>query len=368
MSRPGAQGLQIEQIPYIQAQLMDWYGKNHRKLPWRGTRDPYHIWISEVMLQQTRVDTVSPYYRRFLTRFPTVKALASAELQTVLKAWEGLGYYARARNLHRAARIVVENHHGVISGEPETFRKLPGVGEYIASAVLSIAFNRPCAVVDGNVKRVVSRLLAIDAPVNKPSAYSLFKDAAQALLRPDQPGLFNQAVMELGAIVCKPRHPLCRQCPLASVCIALQQNRVDHFPKRIPRPKMPEYRMVVGVVDKNGRVLITRRKPDGLLGGLWEFPGGEIEPEKTAEAACVERIREAVNLTVEIRRHLTCVRHAYTHFKIILDVYRCRYIAGRVRLNSAVDFRWVRPEEIDAYPFPKANHKFIPLLFPFFRK
>ncbi len=353
-----------KRIRYIRAQLVEWYLKHHRKLPWRETGDPYRIWVSEVMLQQTQVNTVLPYYGRFLKRFPTVKKLAAADLQTVLKTWEGMGYYARARNLHRSARLVVEDHKGVIPSDPEGFRKLPGVGEYIASAVLSIAFDQPFAVVDGNVKRVLSRLFTIDAPVNDSSSYKQFKDTAQGLLFSEEPGMFNQAMMELGALICKPRHPVCDPCPLASVCNAYGQSKVDQYPKRIRRPKTPEYRLAVGVVYKNGCVLITRRKPDGLLGGLWEFPTGEIKKEKSAEAACVKRVQEEVNLTVEICEHLTRVRHAYTHFKIIMDVFRCRYVSGRVKLKSAVDFRWIRLDKIDTYPFHRAHHKFMHLLRP----
>jgi A/G-specific adenine glycosylase len=293
-----------------------------------------------------------------------VEKLASADLQTVLKTWEGMGYYARARNLHRAARQVVKDFSGTIPSDPEVFRKLPGVGEYIASAVLSIAFDRAFAVVDGNVKRVLSRMFAIEAPVNQSSSYNIFKETSQALLIPEKPGTYNQAVMELGAMICKPRQPACDACPLPSVCSAYQQNRVDQYPKRIRRSKTPEYRMVVGIVHKNGRLLITQRKPDGLLGGLWEFPGGRIIEEKTVEEACVKRVKEAVNLTVEVQEHLIRVRHAYTHFKIAMEVFRCRYTSGRVKLSSAVDFRWVRPEEIDAYPLHRANHKFIHLLRP----
>ncbi len=348
----------------IQSRLVAWYLENHRKLPWRETRDPYRIWVSEAMLQQTQVNTVLPYYRRFLKRFPNLKELASADLETVLKTWEGLGYYARARNLHRAAQTVVQHHNGVVPNDPEIFRKLPGVGEYIASAVLSIAFDQPHAVVDGNVKRVLSRLFTIDAPVNQSSSYSLFKDAARALLTLEKPGTFNQAMMELGAMICRPRHPKCEQCPLPTACSAYQQKKADRYPKRISRPKTPQYHLAVGVVYKNGRVLITQRKPKGLLGGLWEFPGGEINEKETAEAACVKRIKEEVNLTVDIEEHLARVRHAYTHFKIIMDIFRCRYVAGRVRLNDAVNFRWVHPKMIHTHPFHKAIHKFMHLVHP----
>lgn len=342
--------------------LVGWYQRHHRRLPWRETGSPYRIWVSEVMLQQTQVQTVLPYYRRFLHDFPDVKMLADADLQAVLKAWEGLGYYSRARNMHRAAKDIVQRHHGEFPDSLEALRELPGVGDYIAAAVLSIAFDQPYAVVDGNVKRVLSRLYELPDPVNKSSSYRIFKTAAQNLLDHHRPGMFNQALMELGALVCTPRNPDCRHCPIHSLCRACRTGRVEQFPKRIRSPKTPLRHIAVGVVYKNGRMLITRRKPEGLLGGLWEFPGGKVKKDENPEKACIREIREEVNLDITVDRHITQVKHAYTHFKILMDVFLCRYRAGRVKLNGPVDFRWITLKEIDEYPFPKANHKFIHLL------
>ena len=346
----------------IRKALIYWYLKHHRELPWRETDDAYHIWVSEAMLQQTQVNTVLPYYHKFLKQFPDIQRLASADLQTVLKVWEGMGYYARARNLHQAAKTVVTEHGGKIPTNPEEFRNLPGVGEYISSAVLSIAFDQGHAVVDGNVKRVLSRLFKIDAPVNKSASYIVFKKIAQKLLDTEKPGIFNQALMELGALVCKPKLPQCNNCPMQSFCFAYRDQKVNVYPKRLKNKPTPLHQLAVGIIHNKGRVLITRRKPEGLLGGLWEFPGGKIKKHETGEAACVREIKEEVNLFVEVTGYLTRVKHAYTHFKITMDVFQCRYISGAVMLNGAVDFRWVRLSEIDNYPFPKANHKFIPLL------
>ncbi|MCF8081365.1 MAG: A/G-specific adenine glycosylase [Desulfobacterales bacterium] len=341
---------------------MSWYRKNRRQLPWRQTDDPYRIWISEVMLQQTRVETVVSYYERFLTAFPTVADLARTDQQKVLRVWEGLGYYARARNLHRAAGIVVDRFGGRLPDDPDDFRSLPGVGAYIAAAVLSIAFGKPFAVVDGNVKRVLARLLMIETPVNGPGAGSVFQAQAQRLLYRPDPGAFNQALMELGALVCIPRSPACGRCPLAGFCAARQSDSVAAFPVRNKKMPVPEYAIAVGVVYKNGRVLITRRKPDGLLGGLWEFPGGKIRKGESAEAACQREISEEVGLTVTVEERIARVRHAYTHFKIVMDVFCCQYEKGKVVLNGPVDFSWVIPRRLDDYPFPKANRKFIPML------
>jgi A/G-specific adenine glycosylase len=342
--------------------LLAWYGNNRRRLPWRESADPYRIWVSEVMLQQTQVATVIPYYHRFVAAFPDVRHLARAQQQEVLKLWEGLGYYARARNLHRAAGEVDRVCGGRIPESFAEFRKLPGVGDYIAAAVLSIAFQQPYAVLDGNVKRVLARLQALDLPVDQPAAQRRFRALAQELLDTRRPGDFNQAVMELGALVCTPRQPDCRGCPLATACSAFQSGRVAEYPKRRQPRAVPLYHIAVGVVRRGDRLLITRRKSEGLLGGLWEFPGGKVKPGEPAAEACVREIAEEVNLQVQVLGLLTRVRHAYTHFRIRMDVFTCRFVAGEVRLNGPADYRWVRPTEIDAYPFPRANTKFIPLL------
>ena len=349
-------------LKHLQKQLLKWYRVNCRDLPWRQSGNPYHIWVSEVMLQQTQVNTVLSYYHRFIKAFPSIKRLAQADLQPVLKIWEGMGYYARARNLHRAAQSVMQHHGGKIPDTWTAFHSLPGVGDYIAAAVLSIAFDQPYAVVDGNVKRVLARLHKINAPVNQPRSYSRFKAAADRLLDVRQPGTFNQAVMELGALICKPRNPACDTCPLNRLCRAYQTQEVTHFPKRQKRATIPQYHIAVGVVFKNDRVLITQRKSEGLLGGLWEFPGGKIKDGESGRAACIREIKEEVNLHVKIDRHLTQVKHAYTHFKIVMEVFYCKYVSGRVSLRGPVAFRWIRLNETKKYPFPRANHKFIPLL------
>lgn len=352
-------------IKQLRKQLNNWYLANQRDLPWRRSNSPYYIWVSEVMLQQTQVNTVLSYYRRFIKTFPSVKRLAEADLQTVLKIWEGMGYYARARNLHRAALRVMQDHGGKIPDTWAAFGSLPGVGDYIAAAVLSIAFDQPYAVVDGNVKRVLARLYKISAPVNQSRSSRRFKKGAYRLLDSRRPGTFNQAMMELGALICKPRNPACDNCPLNQLCQAYQTGQVANFPKRQKRAATPQYHIAVGVVFKNDRVLITQRKPEGLLGGLWEFPGGKIRDGESARAACIREIKEEVNLHVEIDRHLAKVKHAYTHFKIVMEVFCCKYVSGRVYLRGPVAFSWIRIHEYENYPFPRANHKFIPLLQPF---
>lgn len=351
-----------KEIPALRAALLSWYARHHRKLPWRETRDPYRIWVSEVMLQQTQVKTVIPYYERFLDRFPDPSALAAADLQSVLKEWEGLGYYARARNFHRAMGVLMARHGGRVPRDHDAFLALPGVGPYIAAAVSSIAFDLPFAVVDGNVKRVLARLLMMADPVNDGRGHAAFQAAADRLLDVAAPGRFNQAMMEMGAVICTPRSPDCAECPVNGFCRSRLADAVAQFPVRVRKPTVPSHDIAVGVIEKNGRYLITRRPPEGLLGGLWEFPGGKIKAGEGPADACVREVLEETGLRVDVISRIAVVRHAYTHFKIRMSVFRCRYRSGRVRLSGPVDHRWIRLSEIAAYPFPKANHKFIPLI------
>jgi A/G-specific adenine glycosylase len=346
----------------LRATLLDWFASNKRSLPWRATRDPYRIWVSEVMLQQTRVATVVPYYRRFTERFPDVHALAGAPLEDVLKAWEGLGYYARARNLHRAAGRIVEEHGGALPRDYAAIRSLSGVGGYIAAAVASIAFGEPRAVVDGNVKRVLSRLFLIDAASNDPSSAAVFEEKANELLDRSSPGDFNQAVMELGALVCTPKNASCASCPVARFCEAFAGSLQGVYPVRAKRRETPRHHIAVGVVRMDGRILITRRKEDGLLGGLWEFPGGKVESGETAAEACKREIEEEVNLSVEVTDLITRVDHAYTHFKVSVDVFECAYREGVVELNGPTDHRWIVLEEAEQYAFPAVNRKIFEVL------
>ena len=269
--------MNFKEITRFRKNLLAWFETHSRKLPWRDTEDPYRIWVSEVMLQQTQVKKVLQYYQKFVNKFPDVESLARAALQDLLKTWEGLGYYARARNLHKAAQVVVGDLKGEIPADYAGFRELPGVGEYIAAAVQSIAFNRPYAVVDGNVKRVLARLFLINAPINQSASGRIFQEKANLLLDHTAPGIFNQAMMELGATICRPQSPTCIVCPVNTglPCISDRSTRKNFRFRRKSKP-LPEYHIVAGVIHKGEQILITQRKPEGLLGGLWEFPGGKI--------------------------------------------------------------------------------------------
>ncbi len=309
------------------------------------------------MLQQTQVKTAMPYYHRFMKRFPDIHSLARADLQSVLKHWEGLGYYSRARNLHKAAGIMLGQMGGGFPDTWDALRELPGVGDYIASAVLRIAFGHPYAVVDGNVKRVLARLFCLVWPVNQPAAHRLFQDIANQLLDREVPGDHNQAMMELGALVCTPRQPDCSGCPVAGYCRALKESAVDEFPTRKKRSPLPERRVAMGIVQKRGRTLLVQRPENGMLGGLWEFPGGEIDGNADPRQACRQMIKDSVNLDVAPEKRLVTVSHIYTHFKLQLEVYRCRWQSGRVRLKGPADFRWVSASRISNLPLHGAMHK-----------
>ena len=346
----------------IRKKLIDWYGAHRRRLPWRETTDPYAIWLSEAMLQQTQVATVIPYYHRFMERFPSIEHLAEADLQEVLKLWEGLGYYTRARNLHRTAGIVTSCHGGKLPDDPAALRALPGIGDYTAAAILSIAFGQAVPVVDGNVKRVLARLLEIDTPVNQNGSHGRFLEPAQTLICPRQPADFNQAIMELGALVCRPKNPACDRCPLADLCQANQHGSTTHFPTRIAPKKKPHRRLIYGVIFKKGKMLFGQRPEEGLLGGLWEFPSVAVDHDSVAIGEIEWALSAETGITVGVDRRLTRIRHAYTHFNLSADVYLCRYVAGRVRWQSAQSHRWVTLRQLRRLPSHKAIHKFLDLL------
>jgi A/G-specific adenine glycosylase len=338
--------------------LLNWYAHSGRDLPWRRSRDPYAIWVSEIMLQQTQVKTVIPYYDRWLTQFPTIAALAAADQQTVLKVWQGLGYYARARNLHRAAQEIVQQYGGRFPTELAEVVKLPGIGQTTAGGILSAAFNQPVPILDGNVKRVLSRLLALETPPNR--AIKLLWDKSAQLLDPEQPRDFNQALMDLGATLCTPRNPACLLCPWRSHCRAYALNRQHELPMTESRSPLPRKSIGVAVIWNDQRqILIDRRRQDGLLGGLWEFPGGKIEPDETI-ADCIRReIQEELGIEIEVGEHLITIDHTYTHFHVTLNVHHCQHLSGEPTPIECDEVRWVLPEELDKFPFPKANVQII---------
>ncbi|MBM4370943.1 MAG: A/G-specific adenine glycosylase [Deltaproteobacteria bacterium] len=343
--------------------LVPWYLASHRRLPWRETCDPYRIWVSEIMLQQTRVEVVIPYYERFLTTFPDVGALAAASADAVLKQWEGLGYYARARSLHRAARLVVKDHGGCFPESLEEALRLPGIGRSTAGAVLSLAWGVPLPVLDGNVRRVLVRLLDERRdPRSGPVMQRLWEVATERVEAAEDPALHNQALMELGACLCIPRRPSCPVCPVAPECGARAAGTAGSLPAPAPRRVLPHVHVAVAVVrNARGEILLQRRPPEGLLGGLWEFPGGKVEPGETPEAAAVRELREEVGAEVDLGARIAEIPHAYSHFRITLHAFE-----ARLREGSSVaptDTRaWVPPARLDDYAFPAANRRVLDML------
>jgi A/G-specific adenine glycosylase len=329
--------------------LHSWYDQHRRDLPWRRTRDPYAVWISEVMLQQTQVATALPYYARWIEALPDVSALAAADPDDVLRLWEGLGYYRRARNLLRAAQEVVERFDGLIPATPEAFGSLPGVGAYTTAAVLSIAFDVDLPVVDGNVRRVLARLMALEHDPRRPPGSGAVDDLAAALLPPGTAAVHNQAVMELGALVCTPRGPRCSACPLAKVCCARAGGEPERFPLRAPKKAVPHRQMEVALVlDAAGHLLLDQRPYKGFLGGLWELPKAERAAGKRAGTALRRTLKERFGLTARKQRggDLPAVDHAYSHFKVTLHPALYDAVQSGLRAAEGSTYRWIAPEEI----------------------
>jgi len=340
----------------VRARLLPWFDQHKREMPWRRRRTAYRVWISELMLQQTRVDQVRPYFDRFMQRFPNLKTLASAPLQEVLKCWEGLGYYTRARNLHKTAQYLMEHHRGRFPDTYEGLLDLPGIGPYTAAAVASLAFHRDHAVLDGNVIRVVSRWLACEGDVRLPATRRALQQQVDGLLIKGDAARFNEAMMELGALVCTPRRPDCGCCPMQRVCAAYQAGEPEAYPHKTRKAKVPHKEVGAAViVNSKGDVLIAQRQAGAMLGGLWEFPGGGQEPGETMEACVARELKEELGIEIAVGDPLMIVRHAYSHFTIALHVYWARIKKGRPRPIHCADFRWVNISRLRDYPYSRAD-------------
>jgi A/G-specific adenine glycosylase len=346
----------------VRRALLRWYDAKRRDLPWRRTRDPYAIWISETMLQQTRVETVIPYYERFLKRFPDVDTLATADMDEVLGAWAGLGYYSRARNLKAAAQRVVDTHGGRLPDDVEGLRALPGIGRYTAGAVASIAFDRPEPVVDGNVARVLSRLLGIREDIARPAVVRRLWQEASDLAAGPRPGDLNQALMELGARVCIPAEPRCGECPLASHCDAKRQGDASKLPIKRPKSAARRVEAAAAWVVRRGRVLAVRRPPEGLLGGLWELPGGELASREEPAAGLRRNLRERVGLAISRPEYVGAIEHVFTHRRLRLHVFRSDRPSGRTRLEGFDAHRWLAPRSLRVLPHGAVTRKALALL------
>jgi A/G-specific adenine glycosylase len=331
--------------------LLTWFRVHGRTLPWRRHPDPYAIWVSEIMLQQTRVETVIPYFEKWMKLFPNPAALANADEQDVLNAWEGLGYYSRARNLHKAAKIVAEKFNGKLPRDLKDLRSLPGIGRYTVGAIASMAFGMDEPTLDGNLRRVFARVYDVDQPADSPAGEKILWALAAQNLPRGQAGDYNEALMDLGATICLPKNPRCLICPLMEICKARRNGTQELRPVLKPRKETPHYVHVAGVILKKGRVLLAKRPSDGLLGGMWEFPNGRVaeEPAKGLTKA----LNAAYRLKVRRKEALGVVQHAYTHFKVTEHVFQCE------ALSTPRDprLKWVQVSELNDYPMGKIDRQ-----------
>lgn len=338
--------------------LINWFMEEKRDLPWRQDRDPYKIWVSEIMLQQTRVDTVIPYFTRFIEQFPTVKALSEAEEENILKAWEGLGYYSRARNLHSAVKEVQEKYGGKVPEDPKEISSLKGVGPYTAGAILSIAYGKAEPAVDGNVMRVLSRILSIWEDIAKPATRKIFEKAVRQLISHDNPSYFNQALMELGAIVCTPSSPSCLLCPVREHCSAFHEGVQGELPVKIKNKKQRAVHLAAVVLqDETGRTLIHKRPENGLLANLWEFPNVEIHlPYRSEGEQLQEYIRSEFDVEMQLGNMAGTIDHVFSHLTWNIHVYQGTLLTIP---DERQDLKIVSTTEIDIYPFPVSHQKII---------
>jgi A/G-specific adenine glycosylase len=343
--------------------LIDWFETHKADLPWRRTKDPYAIWLSEIMLQQTQVATVVPYYQRFVDRFPTVQALANAPLDDVLKLWEGLGYYSRARNLHRAAQMVVEKFGGEFPRSADELQKLPGVGRYTAGAVASFAFGQDVPVLDGNVIRILTRLYNIEDDVTQSATKRALWELSEEILPAGQAASWNEGLMELGRRICTPRSPQCASCPIANHCQARREGVQAQRPVKSPKAKIPHYDVTAGVIRRDdGRFIIAQRPHDGMLGGLWEFPGGKRESGESLPDCLRREIQEELGIDIRVGPQIATVKHAYSHFRITLFVFECEHVSGEPQAIECADWAWVTLDDLGRYAFPATDQQIISVL------
>ncbi|MEW6519316.1 MAG: A/G-specific adenine glycosylase [Thermodesulfobacteriota bacterium] len=341
--------------------LLAWFHLHQRDLPWRHTYSPYHVWIAEIMLQQTQMDRVVFYFNRWLEHFPDIPTLAAADEDQVLRCWEGLGYYTRARNLQRTARLLAEQGHRM-PDRYEELLQLPGIGPYTAGAIMSIAYNQHFPVVDANIERLFARLFDIASPIKSSESKAFVWQKAAAMLPAGNSRLFNQALMELGALVCLPRKPRCSQCPLVPWCRAHRLDIIDERPVLPPKKKSIIIEMATGILMRGEKILIQKRKPDDVWANLWEFPGGRLKEGETPQQAVVREFLEETGLQVQVSGAITSVRHSYMHYQVILHGFFCKDAGSEKKepaLHAAQQNRWVDFTELRNFAFPAGHRKLI---------
>ncbi len=348
----------------LRRRLLTWYAANKRDLPWRRSRDPYRVWISEIMLQQTQVATVGDYFERFIRTFPDVHRLAAANELEVLRAWEGLGYYRRARQLHATAHLIVAQNGGEFPSEPGELQKLPGIGPYIAGAIASIAFDRRAAILEANTIRLLSRLIAYRGNPHSLAGRRPLWRLADEILPQKHIAEFNQALMELGSLICTPREPECRACPLSSLCSARAAGLQHKIPLAKPRQIYTELREVAVVVRKNGSVLLRQCRPDERWAGLWDFPRFAVESRghSFARQEIAAKVASQTGISCAPGALLKTMKHGVTRYRITLDCYQAKYVAGRVRTNKTALVRWLRVRDLSALPLNSTGRIIVNLI------
>tara|TARA_Y100001960_G_C14704537_1_gene843614 strand:- start:151 stop:1218 length:1068 start_codon:yes stop_codon:yes gene_type:complete len=342
----------------IALSLFEWYNLQSYEMPWRNSKDPYKIWISEIMLQQTQVNTAKPYYLAWMKSFPTVKSVACADIDNILKVWEGLGYYKRAHNLYESSKIILNQFNGNIPDNYKDLLSLKGVGDYTASAILSIAYNKPYPVFDGNIKRIISRLYKLK---NKNDILVKSKKTISQCMKYIDSGDINQSFMDFGREICTPQNPKCDICPISLQCKSYHSKQVNLYPPKEKKPKKPTYDVAVGLIWKNSKILISKRNKNKLLGGLWELPGGKKNRKENLRECLKRELLEEIDIEIKIDEKIGKIKHSYSHFGIHMTGYICNYKKGIAKALASEEIRWINFNEISNFAFPRATIKLFEL-------
>ena len=348
----------------FQLSLLTWFFKNQRPLPWRKTYSPYHVWISEIMLQQTQMDRATTYFNKWITRFPDIEAVAESSKEEVLRLWEGLGYYSRAVNIFKTAEILKEKYNGKLPANLQQLLQLPGIGPYTAGAIMSIAHNEEYPAVDANVMRVFSRLFNITSPIGDSKSRTFTQNKARELIPLGNARYFNQALMELGALVCTPSHPQCEQCPVNDACICFRLGITDERPIPGKSSDIIKLEMSCGILINNSLLFIQKRPEHGVWANLWEFPGGRLEKGEGPEQGLVRKFKEETELDILIGNKITTIHHSFTRYRITLHCFFCSLASTNSTpiLHEASLYHWVAPSELKNFTFPSPHRKLINLI------
>ena len=339
----------------MHSELLNWFYQNKRTLPWRRGRTPYRVWVSEIMLQQTQVNTVIPYYKKWIKKYPTLKSFKESNFDDVIKIWEGLGYYSRCHNMFNAAKLI----NSTFPNNYDDLINLPGIGDYTAKTILAIAFKKNLVGIDTNLERIGYRILGLKTKTKRNQKRVIkYLEENQCT---NNPGDYNEALMDLGSSLCKASITYCNQCPLKNICKAYASSSPILYPTPKVRKKIPIYDVAVSVIEYKNKILITKRLNKNFLPGLWEFPGGKIEKSETAIQTIIREVKEETNLTVSNPIFLGNIKHKYSHFGVNISLF-ISFPKSIKSLNLSQEYRWIRMKDILNYPLPKANHKMLDIL------